>query len=180
MWTITLNAYQPAIDRFVVIQMQFDFSMTGVITPGQIKIIVFSLDQLKQTSRDALIIDGLQVFFCMVYLYRACFIKIIYGDELKDKDGNNPLGYSPSCSIFTDILVLFFFVAKFLMSQITNYQPVDEILLDEEHYIDLVRFADFFLQQYQQYSFIIMCNMFNLINSIRIFRLVDWIMSIIE
>lgn len=47
MWTITMNAYMPAIDRFVVIQMQFDFSMTGVITPGQIKIIVFSLDQLK-------------------------------------------------------------------------------------------------------------------------------------
>ena len=47
MWSMTLNAYAPAIDRFVVIQMQFDFSMTGVITPSQLKIIVFSLDQTK-------------------------------------------------------------------------------------------------------------------------------------
>ena len=43
-----------------------------------------------------------------------------------------------------------------------------------------MRYADYFLQQYQQYSFIIMCNMFNLLNSIRIFRIVEWIMAIIE
>jgi len=52
----------------------------------------------------------------MVYLYRACVVKIIDDDKLKDSDGNYSKGYAPCCSISTDITVLFFFVAKFLMS----------------------------------------------------------------
>lgn len=56
----------------------------------------------------------------MVYMYRACYVKIIRAEDLKI-NGEDPAGYSPSCSIFTDCMVLFFFVAKFLMSQITNY-----------------------------------------------------------
>lgn len=87
-----------------------------------------------------------------MYLYRACIVKNIYGDDLKIEDPENPdnkvypPGYSPSCSIMTDMLVLFFFVAKILMSQITNGHDVDDILLNDDEYIDLVRYADYFLQ----------------------------------
>ena len=38
-------------------------------------------------------IDLIQFGFCLLYLHRACWIKIIKVDELKDKEGNLPKGY---------------------------------------------------------------------------------------
>jgi hypothetical protein len=47
-------------------------------------------------------------------------------------------------------------------------------------YIEMVHYADYYLEQYQIYTIIIMINIFNLLNALRIFRLVHWIMLIIE
>lgn len=63
-----------------------------------------------------MLIDIIQFIFCLFYLYRAIYIKIIKVDELKDKEGNLPRGYSPKCSIITDLLVVVFFIVKFILS----------------------------------------------------------------
>jgi len=75
---------------------------------------------------------------------------------------------------------------KFYYSQVTNYRDVDGILNDvyngksEEQYIDMVYWADAYMEQYQMYTLIIILNMFNLLNALRIFRIIHWIMLIIE
>ena len=88
------------------------------------------------------------------------------------------------------MLVVVFFIAKFIMSQMTNYWPVDDILMNQrevdgemiqgEYYMDMNRYADLYLQQYQQYSFIIMFNLVNLGNAMRIFRIIDWFQIMLE
>jgi len=50
----------------------------------------------------------------------------------------------------------------------------------EEQYIELVHFADYYMEQYQMYTLIIIFNIFNLVGALRIFRLVHWIMLIVE
>ena len=72
----------------------------------------------------------------------------------------------------------------------TNYWPIDDILMNRkevdgemiegEYYMDMNQYADLYLQQYQQYSFIIICNLFNLSNALRIFRVVDWFQIMLE
>lgn len=57
MFTITFNAYEPNIDRFIVVQQQYEVAIAGGINQGQLKVIVFSLDQIKQTAGDAMFID---------------------------------------------------------------------------------------------------------------------------
>ena len=56
---ISFNCYEPSLDLFLVVRMHFDFSLAGIVIPKQIKIICFALDQIKQVSPDALIIDSL-------------------------------------------------------------------------------------------------------------------------
>lgn len=160
MITVTFNAYEPNIDRFIVVQQQYEVAITGDINHALLKVIVFSLDQIKQTASDAMFIDIIQFGFCLLYFYRAIVLKIIKADEMKDKEGKLPPGYSPCCSISTDLLVVLFFIAKFVMSQYTNYFPIDDILMNrheqevdgemvlvnEERYIDMVRYADLYLQ----------------------------------
>ena len=43
-----------------------------------------------------------------------------------------------------------------------------------------MHFADYYLEQYQMYTLIIIFNIFNLLGALRIFRIVHWIMLIIE
>ena len=63
---------------------------------------------------------------------------------------------------------------------------MDAILDDDyrghggEEYIELVHFADYYMEQYQMYTLIIIFNIFNLVGALRIFRLVHWIMLIVE
>ena len=51
---------------------------------------------------------------------------------------------------------------------------------DEEEYIEMVHYADYYLEQYQMYTLIIIINIFNLLGALRIFRVVHWLMLIIE
>ena len=64
-----------------------------------------------------MIIDGLQLFFCFCYLFRACYIKIWNRKQLEkyEKQGRME-GYSNCCSIMTDLLVVSCFIAKFYFS----------------------------------------------------------------
>ena len=68
----------------------------------------------------------------------------------------------------------------------TNYKDIDGILndsyegFDEEQYIELTHFGDYYLEQYQMYTLIIIFNIFNLMGALRIIRTVHWIMLIIE
>jgi hypothetical protein len=44
-----------------------------------------------------------------------------------------------------DLLVVIFFLMKFVMSQYTNYWDIDAMLQNEEEYTDIVRMADLYL-----------------------------------
>ena len=52
-------------------------------------------------------------------------------------------------------------------------------IADKEEYIELVHYSDYYLQQYQMYTIIIILNMYNLLSALRIFRIIHWIMLII-
>lgn len=121
----------------------------------------------------------IQFFFCLCYIYRI-------GMKWRIPSVPEIEGYSPGCSILTDSLVVFCFMLKFIFSLQTNYKDLDAILQDNykdhntEEYIELVHFADFYLEQYQMYTLIIIINIFNLLGALRIFRIVHWVMLIIE
>lgn len=55
---ISFNCYEPSQDRFIATQMTIEFSLAGLLVPKPIKIICFSLDQLKQTASSAIVVDG--------------------------------------------------------------------------------------------------------------------------
>ena len=94
-------------------------------------------------------------------------------------------GYQKNCSILVDLCVILIFMLKFTLSQLTNYHDIEGILNDnylghkKEEYIELVHYSDYYLQQYQMYTIIIILNMYNLLSALRIFRIVHWIMLII-
>jgi len=94
-------------------------------------------------------------------------------------------GYQKNCSILVDLCVILIFILKFTLSQLTNYHDIEGILNDnylghkKEEYIELVHYSDYYLQQYQMYTIIIILNMYNLMSALRIFRIVHWIMLII-
>ena len=94
-------------------------------------------------------------------------------------------GYQKNCSILVDLCVILIFMLKFTLSQLTNYHDLEGILNDnylghkKEEYIELVHYSDYYLQQYQMYTIIIILNMYNLMSALRIFRIVHWIMLII-
>jgi len=118
--------------------MAFEFSEAGIVRPAQLKIISFSLDQLKQTSSTALIVDAFQIFFTFCYMSRLCFVKIKIhqtikakyqkwkkgqeedfeeSDDEKEEEIEEEIdGYSPACSMLTDMLVVCFFFLKFFWS----------------------------------------------------------------
>jgi len=116
----------------------------------------------------------------MCYFSRALFLKILKNHEEEIE------GFSKCCSITTDLLVVLAFVLKFMYSQTTNYHDIDAILNDNynghghEEYVEMVHYADAYMEQYQMYTIIIILNMFNLMNALRIFRIVHWIMLILE
>ena len=56
--------------------MTIEFSVSGLLLPASIKIISYSLDQMKQTSSNSMMVDGVQVFFCFCYIFRACILKM--------------------------------------------------------------------------------------------------------
>ena len=193
---IAFNCYDPSQDKFMITSLAIDFSLSGILIPASAKIISFSLDQLEQTSKYAMLIDGIQLFFCFCYLSRVTILKCklhiaipnlfntyckSQKDEQeddfddfaeddnnskkkkdlekdkkdKDEDDDEPIdGYSPTCSIITDSLIIFFFGIKFIFSQRTNYHDLNGILNDNylgdkaEKYIELVHFADYYMEQY--------------------------------
>jgi len=141
--------------------MTIEFSVAGLLIPASIKIISYSLDQLKQTSSTALMIDGIQMFFCFCYVFRACIIKLkihkkiakmrkkpddedeqpaegaaegeekeeVQLEEEEEDDEDEEIdGYSQSCSLTTDFLVVGAFMLKFNYSQNTNYHDIQGIL----------------------------------------------------
>jgi len=193
---ISFNCYEPSQDRFIATQMSIDFPLGGMLIPNTIKIICFSMDQIKQISASALLTDGIQLFFCVCYASRVVLLKILNQDKLRrfKRDANGKEteeeeeidGYSKGCSIATDVLVVVAFLLKFYFSQQTNYHDLDQILNDNyqgsggEEYIEMVHYADYYMEQYQMYTLIIILNTFNLLNALRIFRIVHWIMLIIE
>lgn len=165
--------------------------MAGMIKPNQMKIVSISIDQMKQISKYALLTDGIQLFFCFCYGARILFLKIMEPNLTRKQmeERNKRLqkeGYNKTWSIITDAMVIIFFLLKFYYSQVTNYHDIDAILndnyngIDGEQYIDMVRYADAYMEQYQMYTVIIILNMFNLLNALRIFRIVHWIMLIVE
>lgn len=86
---------------------------------------------MKQVSSDAILIDILQLFFCLCYVYRIIFVKLeVCQDKSKKarKARRTHYGQATKCSIFTDLLVVIFFCIKFFFSQMTNYHDVDGIL----------------------------------------------------
>lgn len=126
--------------------MTIEFSLAGLLVPKPIKIICFSLDQLKQTASSAIVVDGFQLFFCCCYLSRVTFLKIMKysGEEIP--------GYGKGCSIATDIMVILCFFIKFYLSQQTNYHDIEAILNDnhkdhdQEEYIEMIHYANYFLE----------------------------------
>jgi hypothetical protein len=94
-------------------------------------------------------------------------------------------GYQKNCSILVDLCVILIFILKFTLSQLTNYHDIEGILNDnylghnKEEYVELVHYSDYYLQQYQMYTIIIILNMYNLLSALRIFRIIHWIMLII-
>lgn len=131
---ITFNCYEPSEDRFITSQMIFEFMKSGVIKAHPIKIITFALDQMKQNSQSAMLIDFVQAFFCLCYVTRAIYVKILEKGwkRKKDEKGNEiePEGYSKCCSLSTDFLVIVSFSAKFFYSIQTNYHDIDSLLND--------------------------------------------------
>ena len=84
-----------------------------------------------------------------------------------------------------DFFVIILFLFKFALSQITNYNDIEGLLLNnynghnKEEYVDLVSYADYYLQQYQMYTIIMILNVYNILSALKIFRIVNWIMIII-
>lgn len=73
---MTFNLYDIDRDRFIVTQMSLDFSVSGIIKPNPIKIISFALDIVKQIDRTAIIVDVIQIMFCISYMNRIIFLKV--------------------------------------------------------------------------------------------------------
>ena len=94
-------------------------------------------------------------------------------------------GYQKNCSILVDLCVILIFILKFTLSQLTKYHDIEGIVNDnylghnKEEYVELVHYSDYYLQQYQMYTIIIILNMYNLLSALRIFRIIHWIMLII-
>ena len=112
---------------------------------------------MKQVSSDAILIDILQLFFCMCYVYRIIFVKLEFCQDKSraaKKQRRTHYGKATKCSIFTDLLVVVFFCIKFFFSQMTNYHDVDDILDNKykgyigEQYIELTDYADYYMNQY--------------------------------
>lgn len=86
----------------------------------------------------------------------------------------------------TETAVVFLFTLKMILSIQLSDHDVEGILNEDyggvkgPQYIELVHYADYFMQLFQQYSFIIVINMFNMINALRIARTIHWTMLIIE
>jgi len=181
---ISFNCYDPSSDRFIATQMTFSFEISGKLFPQGIKVISFALDQLEQTASNAFVVDMIQLFFCFCYLLRIVLIKI----PKRPKPGDEIIeGYNLTQSILIDSLVIIFFCLKFYFSQLTNYHDLDGILNDEyplkdggSQYIEMMHYADYYIEQYQMYTLIVLLNMFNLLNALRIIRIVHWIMLIVE
>jgi hypothetical protein len=163
--------------------MTVDFNVAGFLDPQPIKIICFSLDQMKQTDSTAILTDGIQLFFCFAYFFRMIFLKMI-PNHRGEMDGID--GYDHSCSTMTDMMVIICYMLKFTQSQSTNGHDLEGILNDnyldsgKEEYVEMVYYANQYQDQYQMYTVIMILNMFNLLNALRIFRVVHWIMLIIE
>ena len=104
--------------------MSFDFPLGGMLVANTIKIICFSMDQIKQVSASAILVDLIQLFFCVCYACRVIFLKILKYNEPEIE------GYSKGCSICTDLMVIVSFLLKFYFSQQTNYHDLDAILND--------------------------------------------------
>lgn len=180
---VTFNCYEPSQDRFLTTSMTVDFNVAGLLDPQPIKIICFSLDQMKQTDSTAIFTDGIQLFFCFAYFYRMIFLKIIPNHKglMEGIDG-----YDHCISTATDSLVIMSYLLKFTGSQSTNGHDLEGILNDnylgsgEEEYVEMVYYAGQYQDQYQMYTVIMILNMYNLLNALRIFRVVHWIMLIIE
>ena len=183
MMFITFNCYDPSLDKFIVTEMVIEFNMAGYLIPITIKIICFSLDYVKQTDPNAFLVDLLQMFFAMCIASRLIFFKC---NRCWSKDKREIEGYSETSSIMVDFLVVASFFAKFFMSQVTNNNDVDGLLNDdqkgrlEEKYVELVNYANLYVEQYQMYTLILIFNVYNLMNALRIFRKVHWIMLIIQ
>lgn len=68
----------------------------------------------------------------------------------------------------------------------TNYHDVEGLLNDNyngipgEFHIDIVRYADAYMEQYQMYTLIMLFNVYNLLGALRIFRVVNWVMLMVE
>jgi hypothetical protein len=103
-----------------------------------------------------LIIDYIQLFFCCCTASKLIFIKLPQCFKKKDEEGNEVEieieGYSKVCSMAVDFFVIVLFLFKFALSQITNYNDIEGILVNnfnghnKEEYVDLVSYADYYLQ----------------------------------
>jgi hypothetical protein len=95
-----------------------------MLKPSPLKIIAFTLDQVKQVDPMALYIDIVQGFFCLGYIYRMVCLKCMVTEP-------GPIeGYSKKCSILTDFCVIIFYLIKCLLSQLTNWHNIEDILND--------------------------------------------------
>lgn len=74
---LTFNLYDIDRDRFIVTQMSFDFKVSGIIKPNPMKIISFAMDIVKQIDKTAIIVDVIQIMFCISYVNRIIFLKIL-------------------------------------------------------------------------------------------------------
>lgn len=107
-------------------------------------------------------------------------------DFEEEKQEEEIEGYSPTCSVITDLIVVLCYFLKFSFSQETNYHDIKGLLNDNyngytgEQYVEMTHYADYYLEQYQMYTLIIIFNIYNLLGSLRIFRLIHWIMLIVE
>lgn len=124
----------------------------------------------------------------MCYIYRIFIIKLGFC-ATKSKE-RKPLrttyGPASKCSILTDIGVVVMFGNKFFSSQKTNGHDIEGLLTNNykkyvgEQYVELGVYAESFITQYQMYSIIIILNMWNVLNAMRVIRIVHWIILIIE
>jgi hypothetical protein len=149
---ITFNLYVIDRDRFVVTQMSFDFSVSGIIRPNPIKIISFALDIVKQIDRTAIIVDVIQIMFCISYINRIIFLKI-RDPKFKNKEQRAAReqrleweGYSKGSSIQLDAMIVGCFIVKIFFSMQNNFFDPDEFPFNTGEYVDLVLYADGYMQ----------------------------------
>ena len=141
---ITFNVYDIDRDRFIVTQMSFDFSISGIVKPNPMKIISFAIDIVKQVDGTAIIVDVIQIMFSVSYINRIIFLKCReprYRNKKQKEERQKRLeweGYETVPSVRLDAMIVICFMIKIYFSMQNNFFDPDDFPFNDEDYVDIV------------------------------------------